>query len=179
MAKERFKVLLVDDEKEFVESLSERLRLRDLDADVVYDGEQALEALAHGDEPDVMVLDLRMPGIDGMEVLRRVRKTHPHMRVVILTGHGTDVDEKEAAELGAFEYMQKPVDIDHLDSTLRRAWKSLKQMKNRMDQCWMAAAFSEAGQPDYAAEVMENMKKKEEEDAREKLMGPNIDERRS
>jgi DNA-binding NtrC family response regulator len=163
MAKEKFKVLLVDDEKEFVESLSERLQLRNLDAEVAYDGEQALAALAQG-EPDVMVLDLRMPGIDGMEVLRRVRKTHPHMRIVILTGHGTDKDEKEAKELGAFEYMQKPVDIDQLDSTLRRAWNSLKKMKERMDTAWMAAAFSEAGQTEYAAKVMEDLDKKGAED---------------
>lgn len=163
MANEKFKVLLVDDEKEFVESLSERLQLRNLDAEVVYDGEQALEVLAHGDEPDVMVLDLRMPGIDGMEVLRRVRKTHPHMRVVILTGHGTDKDEVEAKTLGAFEYMQKPVDIEHLDSTLRRAWRSLKQMKERMDTVWMAAAFSEAGQSEYALELMEEMEKEQAE----------------
>jgi DNA-binding NtrC family response regulator len=168
MAKEKFKVLLVDDEKEFVESLSERLQLRNLDAEVVYDGEQALEALAHG-EPDVMVLDLRMPGIDGMEVLRRVRKTHPHMRIVILTGHGTDKDEKEAKELGAFEYMQKPVDIDQLDSTLRRAWNSLKKMKERMDTAWMAAAFSEAGQTDYAAKVMEDLEKKGAEEDKDPL----------
>ena len=161
MAKEKFKVLLVDDEKEFVESLSERLQLRNLDAEVVYDGEQALDALAHGSDPDVMVLDLRMPGVDGMEVLRRVRKTHPNMRVVILTGHGTDKDELEAKHLGAFDYLEKPVDIEHLDSTLRRAWRSLKQMKERMDHAWMACAFSEAGQPDYALKVMEELEKKE------------------
>lgn len=170
MAKERFKVLLVDDEQEFVESLSERLRLRDLDAEVVYDGEQALQALARGDEPDVMVLDLRMPGIDGMEVLRRVSKTHPHLRVVILTGHGTALDKKEAEELGAFEYMQKPVDIEQLDSTLRRAWKSLKKMKERMDQAWMASTFAQAGQQDYAADIVEKMKKKDEEDDQVKII---------
>ncbi|MFP4168411.1 MAG: response regulator [Desulfonatronovibrionaceae bacterium] len=160
MSKEKFKVLLVDDEKEFVESLSERLQLRNLDAEVAYDGEQALQALAEGKEPDVMVLDLRMPGIDGIDVLRRVRKTHPEMRVVILTGHGTSKDEEAAKQLGAFEYMEKPVEIEHLDSTLRRAWRSLKQMKERVDQAWMATSFAEAGQSDYAAEMMHELEKK-------------------
>ena len=159
MSKERFKVLLVDDEKEFVESLSERLQLRNLDADVAYDGEEALQSLAEGKEPDVMVLDLRMPGIDGMEVLRQVRRNHPEMRVVILTGHDTSEDVQEAKKLGAFEYMEKPVEIEKLDSTLRRAWKSLKQMKERIDSAWMAAGYSNAGQPGYAAEVMRDGKK--------------------
>ncbi len=157
MTKERMKVLLVDDEQEFVESLSERLQLRNLDADVVYDGEQALEALSQN-KPDVMVLDLRMPGIDGMEVLRRVSKEHPEMRVVILTGHGTDKDEQEARKLGAFEYMQKPVDIEKLDSTLHRAWRSLKKLQENVDHTWMAAAFSEAGQQDYAVEIMDELR---------------------
>jgi DNA-binding NtrC family response regulator len=159
MTQEKIKVLLVDDEKEFVESLSERLQLRDLDADIAYNGEEALKALSEG-EPDVMVLDLRMPGIDGMEVLRKVSKSHPELRVVILTGHGTEKDEAEAKQLGAFEYMQKPVDIDDLDSTLRRAWKSLKQMKEHVDQAWMAAAYSEAGQSEYAADLMDELKDK-------------------
>jgi DNA-binding NtrC family response regulator len=167
MSKERFKVLLVDDEREFVESLSERLQLRNLDAEVAYDGEQALQALAQGNEPDVMVLDLRMPGIDGIEVLRKVRKNHPEMRVVILTGHGTSQDEQEAKQLGAFEYMEKPVEIEHLDSTLRRAWRSLKQMKERVDYAWMAAGYSEAGQPGYAAEVMQELEKKQAQEGQE------------
>lgn len=158
MTKERFKVLLVDDEKEFVESLSERLQLRNLDADIAYNGEEALEALAHG-EHNVMVLDLRMPGIDGMEVLRRVRQTNPDMRVVILTGHGTDRDEAEALKLGAFEYMQKPVDIDKLDSTLHRAWQSFKDAVDYVDHAWMAAAYSTAGQQDMAREIMDELKK--------------------
>lgn len=167
MSKERFKVLLVDDEQEFVESLSERLQLRNLDAEVAYDGEQALQALAQGKEPDVMVLDLRMPGIDGIEVLRKVRQTHPEMRVVILTGHGTSQDEQEARKLGAFEYMEKPVQIEELDSTLRRAWRTLKRMKESMDHAWMAASFSNAGQTDYAAEVMQELEKKQSQEDKE------------
>ncbi len=119
MAKKRLRVLLVDDEKEFVDSLSERLDLRDLDADTAYDGEQALQAMETG-EPDVMVLDLRMPGIDGIEVLRRAKRDHPGVQVVILTGHGTEREEREAKRLGAFAYLQKPVDIDQLVGVLHK-----------------------------------------------------------
>ena len=86
------KILLVDDEENFVRTISERLDLRDLTSHTAFNGEQALGYV--GDrEPDVMVLDLRMPGIDGMEVLRQVRQNYPDIQVIIQTGHGNDLDE--------------------------------------------------------------------------------------
>jgi CheY-like chemotaxis protein len=114
------KVLLVDDEEEYVLTLSERLQTRNFDSDVVYDGEQALSFVA-GEAPDVMVLDLRMPGMDGMEVLRRVKRDHPNIEVIIVTGHGTEQDKRMAEELGAFAYLKKPVKIDVLAETMNKA----------------------------------------------------------
>jgi CheY-like chemotaxis protein len=114
------RVLLVDDEREFVQTLSERLEMRDVGSAVAYDGESALRMVKE-DEPDVMILDLKMPGIDGIEVLRRVKATNPHVEVIILTGHGSDEDCKTCMALGAFAYLQKPVDIDALSETLKRA----------------------------------------------------------
>jgi DNA-binding response OmpR family regulator len=114
------KVLLVDDEREFVQTLSERLLMRDMGSAVAYDGESALD-LIQEDEPEVMILDLRMPGIDGIEVLRRVKQTNPGIEVIILTGHGSEADRKTCLELGAFAYLQKPVDIDRLSETIRQA----------------------------------------------------------
>lgn len=114
------RVLLVDDEREFAQTLSERLQMRDVGSAVAYDGKSALK-MVRDDEPDVMILDLKMPGIDGIEVLRRVKETNPHVEVIILTGHGSDEDCKTCMELGAFAYLQKPVDIDALSETLREA----------------------------------------------------------
>ena len=114
------RVLLVDDEREFVRTLSERLEMRDVGSAVAYDGESALK-MVEDDEPEVIILDLRMPGIDGIEVLRRVKRSHPHIEVIILTGHGSDEDRATCIELGAFAYLQKPVDIDVLSETLRAA----------------------------------------------------------
>jgi CheY-like chemotaxis protein/cytidylate kinase len=114
------KVLLVDDEREFVQTLSERLMMRDMGSAVVYDGESALD-LVRDDEPEVMILDLKMPGIDGIEVLRRVKKEHPLVEVIILTGHGSEQDRQTCMELGAFAYLHKPVDIDVLSRTLKAA----------------------------------------------------------
>jgi len=120
------KVLLVDDEREFVQTLSERLQMRDMGAAVAYDGDSALK-LVNEDEPEVMILDLKMPGIDGFEVLKRIKKDHPEIEVIILTGHGTDADEELCMKLGAFAYLQKPVDIEILSNTLKKAYAKSKQ----------------------------------------------------
>ncbi len=114
------KVLLVDDEREFVQTLSERLIMRDMGSAVAYDGESALTMVSE-DEPDVMILDLKMPGINGIEVLQRVKKDNPDIEVIILTGHGTESDREMCMKLGAFAYLQKPVDIDVLSDTLKKA----------------------------------------------------------
>ena len=164
--KERLRVLLVDDEKEFVGSLSERLALRNLRADIAYDGEQALKAIKEH-KPDVMVLDLKMPSIDGLEVLRKVRKANPDVAVVILSGHGTDKDEKEALRLGASAYLKKPVDVDHLVGTLHKAWNRLKKSKDAIDTMLMAAALAQAGEPDLARETMAELKDEDNESKEE------------
>ncbi len=122
------KVLLVDDEKEFVHTLSERLQTRNMESSVVYDGEQAL-SFVKSDEPEVMVLDLKMPGIDGLEVLRRVKKEHPDVEVIILTGHGSEKEEAAAMELGAFAYLQKPVNIDVLAQKMKEAYRKISEKK--------------------------------------------------
>ena len=124
------KVLLVDDEREFVQTLSERLLMRDMGSAVAYDGESALNMIAE-DEPEVMILDLKMPGIDGIEVLRRVKESRPEIEVIILTGHGSEADRETCMKLGAYAYLQKPVDIEVLSDTLKRANEKVQQAKER------------------------------------------------
>lgn len=119
----KIKVMLVDDEEEFVTTLSERIQMRDFSSSVAFTGEQALH-IVNDQVPDVMILDLKMPGIDGMEVLRRVKKAYPEVQVIILTGHGSEKDKKEALSLGAFGYLQKPVQIDELIKNIINAHKA-------------------------------------------------------
>ncbi|MEJ2640048.1 MAG: response regulator [Desulfosarcinaceae bacterium] len=120
------RVLLVDDERDFIQTLSERLELRDMGSAVVYSGESALEMVAE-DEPDVMIIDLKMPGIDGMEVLRQVKTTRPEIEVIVLTGHGSAADEARCRELGAFAYLQKPVNIEELSDILQQAHEKIRR----------------------------------------------------
>jgi two-component system, OmpR family, response regulator CpxR len=95
---------------------------------VAYDGESALAMIhEHEDEPEVMILDLKMPGIDGIEVLKRVKQTRPEIEVIILTGHGSESDRQTCLKLGAFAYLQKPVDIDLLTETLKKANEKMRQ----------------------------------------------------
>jgi DNA-binding NtrC family response regulator len=154
----KIRVLLVDDEEDYVRTMSARMELRDVDSRVALNGEQALR-MVEDEAPDVMVLDLRMPGIDGMAVLERVKREHPNVEVVILTGHGSDKEEKEARRLGAFEYLEKPADTGHLLRTIRAAWKKglnlLKDSKDEFARSMTAAALAEADVPEMAKGIME------------------------
>ena len=114
------KVLLVDDEREFVETLSERLQIRDMGAAVAFDAKSAMQVVAR-DEPDVMIIDLKMPGINGMEMLDRIKQTRPNIEVIVLTGHGSRDDKEQCMAMGAFAYFQKPVDIDELGDAIKKA----------------------------------------------------------
>ena len=144
----KIKILLVDDEETFVQTLSERMQMREVGSEIALDGEQALKQLKDK-QPDVMVLDLKMPGMNGMEVLRRVKDAYPDVQVIMLTGHGSEKDEEEARKLGVFEYLQKPVEIDELMKHVKYAYHS--KIKNMMT----AAAFAETGGFESAREIFD------------------------
>jgi DNA-binding response OmpR family regulator len=144
----KIKILLVDDEEKFVQTLSERMQIREVGSEIALDGEQALKQLKDK-QPDVMVLDLKMPGMDGMEVLRRVKNAYPDVQVIMLTGHGSEKDEEEARKLGAFEYLQKPVEIDELMKHVKHAYQS------KIESTMTAAAFAEAGEFETAKDILD------------------------
>ena len=106
-------VLLVDDESEFLETLVKRLRKRKLNAVGVRRGEEALLKLNEM-TVDVVVLDVKMPGMDGIETLRQIKKMYPLLEVIMLTGHANMEVAIEGMELGAFDYLMKPMEIDEL-----------------------------------------------------------------
>lgn len=146
MSKEEIKILLVDDEKQFVDTLAERLAMRGFSARVAYDGPQALKAV---EEPtDVIVLDLRMPGMDGFEVLRSVKKSNPQVQVIILTGHGGDAEEQTAYRMGAYNFLKKPMEIDELLNSIRMAYR------DKVENAMVAVSLAEGGDFDAAQDVL-------------------------
>jgi two-component system, OmpR family, response regulator CpxR len=107
------KVLLIDDEVEFGSALAERLCLRDYNALAFSQAGDALNII-QGDPPHVILLDFRMPGMDGIEVLKIIKQMNPSIEVIMLTGHGDTRSIEEVMKNGAFDYIMKPVDIGEL-----------------------------------------------------------------
>ncbi|MGB5987342.1 MAG: response regulator [Desulfobacterales bacterium] len=108
-----FDILIVDDEQRYADMLARRLGLRGLTCVVRYDGETALDAVAQAPIAAV-ILDLRLPDLYGLEVLKRIKSSRPATAVIILTGHGTEYDRQQCMSLGAHAFMNKPLDIDRL-----------------------------------------------------------------
>jgi DNA-binding NtrC family response regulator len=129
---ENFNVLLVDDEKEFLETLVKRLKRRNLNILEAGSGEKAIDIMKTSNV-DVVVLDVRMPGIDGIETLREIKKINPLAEVIMLTGHASVEVAIEGMELGAFDYLMKPMEIDDLLYKLQDAYqkKLLQEQKIR------------------------------------------------
>jgi DNA-binding NtrC family response regulator len=127
------KVLLVDDEKDFVEMLSLRLKEVGEKITVAYSGQEALDKLEKADI-DVVILDIKMPGMDGIETLREIKKKFPLVEVIMLTGHGTAETAVEGMKLGAFDYLMKPADFDDLATKLEGARKRKDEHQDRIRQ---------------------------------------------
>ena len=116
------RVLLVDDEEDFVTTLAERLNLRGIDTDVALDGEEALNKM-NKKKPDVIILDVMMPGLGGIDVLRQTKETLPDTPVILVTGRGSTREGIDGMKEGAFDYLMKPVNIEELMSKMDEAVK--------------------------------------------------------
>lgn len=119
---EEVKVLLVDDEVEFVSTLTKRMKRRMINASSVNSGEDALEFLDKR-PADVVILDVKMPGIDGIETLREIKQQYPLIEVIMLTGHANVEVAIQGMEIGAFDYLMKPMAIDDLVYKIQDAYK--------------------------------------------------------
>ena len=131
MVKIPTRVLLVDDEKDFVEMLSLRLNEVEEKVTVAYSGKECLETLK-SKEIDVVILDIKMPGMDGMETLREIKKRFPLVEVIMLTGHGSTETAVEGMKMGAFDYLMKPADFDDLTAKMEAARKRKEEQEERI-----------------------------------------------
>lgn len=114
------KVLLIDDEPEFLESMGERLKLRDMEVDSSTNISDALDKLA-AEQFDAIFLDLQMPGTNGIESLKMIKKLYPNLQVILLTGHASVEKGIEAMKLGAMDFIEKPADINVLSEKVKKA----------------------------------------------------------
>ncbi len=122
------RLLLIEDEKDFVNILSKRIKRRNIDVSKAFSGAQAIQAL-RGQEFDVAVLDLKMEDMDGIEVLKMLKIMDPQLAVIMLTGHGSAEAAEQGIKLGAFDYLTKPCGLEELLEKIMEAYAHRKQDK--------------------------------------------------
>ena len=144
MVKIPIRILLVDDERDFVEMLS--LRLREAGERVIeaYNGKECLDNLGETDI-DVVILDIKMPGMDGIETLREIKRRHPIVEVILLTGHGAVDTAVDGMKLGAFDYLLKPTDFEVLLEKLEGARKRKTEQEERIRKAEALALLRRSG----------------------------------
>ena len=123
----------MDDEFKFLKSISERLKLKDFDVATASDGNQAIK-VAKKEKFDVAILDLKMPDMDGTEVLRILKKRHKFLQILILTGHASIDSAVECTKLGAFNYIEKPYDFEKLIEAIKEAYRARLKTKFEHDK---------------------------------------------
>jgi DNA-binding NtrC family response regulator len=128
------KVLLVDDESEFIETFSERLALRNLEIKKAFSGKEALEVLAVNQDTEIVILDVKMPGMDGIETLAEIKKNYPLMEVIMLSGHADVESAIDGMKQGAFDYLMKPCDMDQIVAKVTEAAAKKRQHEEKIIQ---------------------------------------------
>jgi len=135
------RILIVDDEKDFTESLAERLTLRDYEVSTSFSGEEALEKLKTYNL-DVVILDVQMPGLDGIETLREIKRIKPLTEVIMLTAHATVETAIKGMQLGALDYLMKPCDNEELVSKIERGYERKADQEERIRAAKVADIMS-------------------------------------
>lgn len=132
------KLLLVDDEVPFIEAISKRLKKRNFDVSMANSGMEALEMLSmEGFDPEVIILDVKMPGMDGIETLEEIKRKHPLVEVIMLTGHATVSSAIDGMKKGAFDYLMKPCDMEILVTKVGDAVAKKRAQENKIVEARM------------------------------------------
>ncbi len=137
----KVRVLIVDDEEKFADYLSKRLLNRDYQVNVALSGEEAIERIQH-ENWDVVILDVLMPGMDGIETLREIKRLKPLTEVIMLTGHASVESGVEGMKLGAYDYLMKPCDTEELVSKINQAYDRKAEQEERIRQAKVADILS-------------------------------------
>jgi DNA-binding NtrC family response regulator len=127
-------VMLVDDEVPFVETMVKRLTIRNIEAITAFSGEECLEKIKKDDNIDVVILDVKMPGMDGIETLKEIKTASPLIEVIMLTGHATIELAIDGMKLGAYDFLMKPCDIEELARKVAEATKKKKEHEEKIEE---------------------------------------------
>ena len=127
-------IMLVDDEVPFVETTTKRLKIRNIETLATFSGEECLENLKVHQNLDVIVLDVKMPGMDGLETLKRIKTASPLIEVIMLTGHATVESGIIGMKLGAYDFLLKPCDIEELASKVEEATKKKREHEQKIKE---------------------------------------------
>jgi DNA-binding NtrC family response regulator len=146
--------LLVDDEEEFVTAIVERLRKRGFTVECALTGTEALNKIEKNDSIDVVILDIRLPDIDGIDVLRNIRKKHPLIEVIIISGFATINSAVESLKLGAFDYLEKPFDINDLISKAKKAVQKKRVCETKILDVKMKPYISEKERNELISRIL-------------------------
>lgn len=139
------KILLVDDEAPFVETMVKRLSRRDFDLLEAYSGQEALDAMENDPRVDVVILDVKMPGMDGIETLKEIKSRYPLVEVIMLTAHATVETAIDGMKLGAFDYLMKPAEMDQLVEKVKKAEHIKRHKEERIAQAQAMDIFYRRG----------------------------------
>ncbi len=133
IAENKIKLLLVDDEVKFLESIAKRLELKDIDVTTATNGKEAIASAEKG-LFDVAIVDFQMPGMDGTQVLKSLKDNHKYLEIIMLTGHASIDSAVECTKLGAFKYLEKPYDFEKLVEVIKEAYEARLKKKFEHDQ---------------------------------------------
>jgi DNA-binding NtrC family response regulator len=139
------KVLLVDDEVPFVETMVKRLSRRDFEIFTAHSGQEALQQLADHPSLDIVVLDVKMPGMDGIATLKEIKRNYPIVEVIMLTAHATVESAIEGMKIGAFDYLMKPAEIDELVDKVKKAEKIKRDREEKIREAEAKDIFYRRG----------------------------------
>ncbi len=160
---DKIKLLIVDDEVNFLESMAKRLEMRGFDVRTATRGADAVE-IARKEQFDLALLDLKMPGMDGKQVLETLKKEDRFIEVIILTGHGSVDSAVDCTKLGAFGYLPKPYELDKLLDTLQQAYRAKMEKKFQADKELMER-ITKLATGSSALAILRELKKMEDENS--------------
>ena len=149
-------LLLVDDEQSFVEIMSQRLRRRDFIVSYACSGKDALNRLEADKSIEVVILDVKMPGMDGIETLRMIKKKRPLVKVIMLTGHATVDSAIEAMKLGAIDYLMKPCDLDELVFKVKEAANRKRSHETKIMEARMRPYISKRDKDKIISKILDS-----------------------